>query len=42
MAGDLTPIPLHGIVLPDVRTGRLVDLGSEPPRALVTVIRHRH
>jgi len=40
--GDPTPIPLAGIVLPDARSGRMVDLGAEPPRAVLTVIRHRH
>jgi hypothetical protein len=29
------------IVLPDVRSGELVDLGSEPGVAIVTLIRHR-
>lgn len=35
------PISLTGIVLPDARTGRLVDLGQEPAFGLVTLIRHR-
>lgn len=34
-------IGLAGIVLPDARTGRLVDLGREPAFGLVTLIRHR-
>lgn len=32
---------LDGIVLPDVRTGDLIDLAAEQ-RALVTLIRHRY
>lgn len=42
MTPDAEAIPLDGIVLPDARSGRLVDLGAEPPRALISVIRHRH
>lgn len=40
--GDPTPISLAGIVLPEVTGGPAIDLGTEPPRALLTVIRHRH
>ena len=36
------PISLGGIRLTDVITGDAVDLGLEPPRALLTVIRHRY
>jgi len=39
---DPTPTALGGIVLPDSRSGRSVDLGTEPPRAVLSVIRHRH
>jgi len=40
--GDATPVSLAGIVLPDANGGPSLDLGCEPPRALLTVIRHRH
>lgn len=40
--GDPASVSLAGIVLPDASSGRLLDLGTEPPRALLTVIRHRH
>lgn len=40
--GDPTPISLEGIVLPDATTGQPLDLGAGPPRALITIIRHRH
>lgn len=36
------PISLHGIGLVDSRTGDAVELGQEPPRALLTLIRHRY
>lgn len=36
------PISLGGIRLTDAITGDEVDLGREPPRALLTVIRHRY
>lgn len=39
---DPTPVSLAGIVLPDATGGPPIDLGTEPPRALLTVIRHRH
>jgi len=39
---DPTPTSLSGIVLPDARSGRSVDLGAEPPRAVLSAIRHRH
>lgn len=35
-------IALSGIVLADARTGDLMDLGAEPPFALLTLIRHRY
>jgi hypothetical protein len=35
-------IPLDGLVLPDARTGRAVDLGGLPGRCLLTAIRHRY
>jgi hypothetical protein len=35
------PVPLDGLVLPDARTGRAVDLGGLPGRYLLTAIRHR-
>jgi len=40
--GDATSVSLAGIVLPDATGGPPLDLGSEPPRALLSVIRHRH
>jgi len=40
--GDDAPVSLAGIVLPDATGGPPLDLGVEPPRALLTVIRHRH
>jgi len=40
--GDEAPISLAGIVLPDAVSGQALDLGAGPPKALVTVIRHRH
>jgi hypothetical protein len=42
VAGDPTPISLGGIVLPDALGGSPLDLGIEPSRALLAVIRHRH
>ncbi|HVF13078.1 MAG TPA: hypothetical protein VM942_00695 [Acidimicrobiales bacterium] len=42
MAGDRTSIPLDGIVLPNAVSGGSIDLGAEPPRALLTIIRHRY
>jgi len=42
VAGDTTPVSLAGIVLPDAVGGQPVDLGAGPPKALLTVIRHRH
>jgi hypothetical protein len=36
------PVPLAGLVLPDARTGRLVDLGALPGTRLLTAIRHRY
>ncbi len=42
MAGDDTAVSLAGIVLPDAAGGPPLDLGAEPSRALLTVIRHRH
>jgi hypothetical protein len=35
------PVSLQGVVLPDARTGRAVDLGALPGRYLLTAIRHR-
>lgn len=35
------PVSLHGVVLPDARTGRSVDLGALRGRYLLTAIRHR-
>ncbi|MGQ0718325.1 MAG: hypothetical protein ACT4NP_13655 [Pseudonocardiales bacterium] len=35
-------VPLDGLVLPDARTGRAVDLGALPGRYLLTAIRHRY
>jgi hypothetical protein len=40
--GDPAPVSLAGIVLPDALGGAPLDLGAAPPRALLTVIRHRH
>jgi hypothetical protein len=34
-------LSLAGLVLPDARTGRLVDLGREPAFGVITLIRHR-
>jgi hypothetical protein len=34
-------IPLDGIVLPDARTGRAIDL-ARAGRVLVSLIRHRY
>jgi hypothetical protein len=34
-------IPLEGLVLPDARTGRDVDLGALRGKYLLTAIRHR-
>jgi hypothetical protein len=36
------PVPLDGLVLPDARTGRAVDLGKLPGCYLLTAIRHRY
>jgi hypothetical protein len=35
------PVSLQGVVLPDARTGRSVDLGALPRTFLLTAIRHR-
>lgn len=35
-------ISLAGVVLPDARSGELVDLGVGSRLALVTLIRHRY
>jgi hypothetical protein len=35
------PVPLAGLVLPDARTGRVVDLGALPGSYLLSAIRHR-
>jgi hypothetical protein len=35
------PVSLQGVVLPDARTGRSVDLGALPGTHLLTAIRHR-
>ena len=35
-------VDLAGIVLPDARTGRPLDLGREPPLAVLVAIRHRY
>jgi hypothetical protein len=35
------PVALDGLVLPDARTGRAVDLGALPGKYLLTAIRHR-
>lgn len=40
--GDTTPVELAGIVLPDAVSGHPLDLGAAPPKAVLTVIRHRH
>lgn len=40
--GDATAVDLTGIVLPDAASGQPLDLGAGPPKALLTVIRHRH
>lgn len=37
-----TPVSLSGLVLPDAVTGDPFDLGAEPGRWLLTVIRHRY
>lgn len=39
---DTEAVSLEGIVLPDSRTGALVDLGAAPALALVSLIRHRY
>ncbi|GAC1532753.1 MAG: hypothetical protein NVS3B12_11120 [Acidimicrobiales bacterium] len=39
---DESPVALAGITLTDATTGDVVDLGQEPPRALLTLIRHRY
>ncbi|HEX6405376.1 MAG TPA: hypothetical protein VF003_19805 [Pseudonocardiaceae bacterium] len=36
------PVPLAGLVLPDVRIGHVVDLGALPGTHLLTAIRHRY
>ncbi|HXT42896.1 MAG TPA: hypothetical protein VN748_02110 [Pseudonocardiaceae bacterium] len=36
------PVPLAGLVLPDARTGRAVDLGALPGTYVLTAIRHRY
>ena len=35
-------ITLSGIVLPDARSGRLVNLGEELDLGILTLIRHRY
>ena len=40
-SGDDGP-DLAGIVLPDARTGAPFDLGSGPPLAVLSAIRHRY
>ncbi len=35
-------VDLAGIVLPDACSATAVDLGTGPPLAILTVIRHRH
>ena len=35
-------LPLGGIVLPDARTGELVDLGTSAGVQVLTLIRHRY
>ena len=40
--GDTTSVSLAGIVLPDAVNGLPLDLGAGPPKALLTIIRHRH
>ncbi len=35
-------VDLSGIVLPDARTGRPVDLGATEPPTVVSLIRHRY
>jgi len=40
--GDDAAVSLAGIVLADANGGPPLDLGAEPPRALLTIIRHRH
>ena len=40
--GDTTPVELTGIVLPDAVSGQPLDLAAGPPKAVLTVIRHRH
>ncbi len=42
IGGAATHISLDGIQLVDARTDDVVDLGHEPPRALLTLIRHRY
>ena len=42
VACDAKPVSLAGIVLPEATTGLSLDLGAGPPRALLSVIRHRH
>ncbi|WP_269069232.1 hypothetical protein [Actinomycetospora endophytica] len=36
------PVALTGLVLPDARDGRAVDLGALPGPAVLVAIRHRH
>ena len=42
VGGPLMSITLSGIVLPDARSGRLVNLGEEPDLGILTLIRHRY
>ena len=42
VAADPVPVSLAGIVLPVATGGPPLDLGAAPPKALLTVIRHRH
>lgn len=39
---DDAEVDLAGVTLLDARGGEPVDLGAEPPLALLNVIRHRH
>jgi hypothetical protein len=39
---DLDRVDLAGIVLPDARSGELLDLGAGPALAVLVAIRHRY
>lgn len=41
MRDERVHLPLHGVRLPDVRTGEPLDLGAMPGTAVLTLIRHR-